>query len=144
MPNFRVIEGEPVDYWDDYENFIKLYNSNKISVKDLRKKLDISQNKYRKYREKALNENRLNIDLRSPEQYRKKGGIQKQSKTPEFKDITRKQDKIFKYIEFTWYDIHCKDKKEVRKIIGHEIMKHPEMDFDKLCLHCKRKCMAEL
>lgn len=92
MPNFRVIEGEPADYWDDYEDFIKLYNSNKISVKDIRKKLDISQNKYRKYREKALNENRLNIELRSPKQYRKKGGIQKQSKTPEFKNI--KENKI--------------------------------------------------
>ena len=61
-----------------------------------------------------------------------------------FMNINEKEEKIYKYIEATWYDIRCKDKKEVRKIIGHEIMKHPEMDFDKLCLHCKRKCMAEL
>lgn len=28
-----------------------------------------------------------------------------------------KEEKIFNYIEATWYDIHCKDKKEVRKVI---------------------------
>lgn len=31
-----------------------------------------------------------------------------------------KEEKIFNYIEATWYDIHCKDKKEVRKIIQEE------------------------
>lgn len=28
-----------------------------------------------------------------------------------------KEEKIFNYIEATWHDIHCKDKKEVRKVI---------------------------
>ncbi len=55
-----------------------------------------------------------------------------------------KEEKIFNYIEATWYDIHCKDKKEVRKIIQEELTKNPDEEFRKLYLKCKRRCIAEL
>lgn len=55
-----------------------------------------------------------------------------------------KEEKIYTYIEATWYDIHCKDKKEVKEIIRHEVEKYPDCEFKKLYLKCKRKCIAEL
>lgn len=58
--------------------------------------------------------------------------------------MMEKQEKVFKYIEATWYDIHCKDKKEVKKIIREEILKNPDLEFKKLYLKCKRRCIAEL
>ena len=56
---FNIIEGEPDDYWDHYEAFVKLYNNEKHSVTDIQKILELSQAKYRRYRSKALIENRL-------------------------------------------------------------------------------------
>lgn len=136
---FTITEGEHKDYWANYDEFIQLYNNNKLKVSEIREKLDLSQSRYKRYREKALEEDKLTIDKRNPR-------INKTKKHDKNKlnNVTRLQDKIYKYIEFTWYDIHCKDKKDVQKIIAREILKHPEMDFDEIYLHCKRKCMAEL
>ena len=61
-----------------------------------------------------------------------------------FMNRLEKEEKIYKYIEMTWYDIHCKDKNEVRKIIQKELEKYPDCEFKKIYLKCKRKCIAEL
>lgn len=66
-PNFNIVEGEPEDYWDDYEEFIQQWNNGEIKVKTIQKNLDLSQSKYRQYRDKGFAENRLDVDLRSPQ-----------------------------------------------------------------------------
>ena len=72
--NFNVVEGEKEDFWDKYEEFIQQWNNGKLTVKEIRENLGIPVSKYRQYREKALNENRLDIDLRSPRNSAKRGG----------------------------------------------------------------------
>lgn len=72
-PNFNVVEGEKGDFWDKYEEFIQLWNEGKLMIKEIRETLDIPVSKYRQYREKALNENRLDIDIRSPKNSVKRG-----------------------------------------------------------------------
>ena len=61
-----------------------------------------------------------------------------------FMNVDEKEEKIYKYIEATWYDIHCKDKRDVRKIIHEEVKKHPDCEFKRLYIKCKRRCIAEL
>ena len=61
-----------------------------------------------------------------------------------FMNVNEKEEKIYKYIEATWYDIHCKDKKEVKEIIRQEVEKYPNCVFSKLYIKCKRRCIAEL
>lgn len=71
--NFHVVEGEDENYWAKYEQFIKLWNNGRITVKKIKSKLDLSQSKYKQYRDRALEENRLDIDIRSPRQSVKRG-----------------------------------------------------------------------
>ena len=70
---FRIIEGENRDYWEDFEEFVKLWNDGKYLVKEIREILGISLSKYYQYRERGLSENRLDIDLRSPSKSVKRG-----------------------------------------------------------------------
>ena len=70
--NFTISEHTPEEYWRDYEEFIRLYNSNELRIKDIKKQLNLSVGKYRDYREKAIEENRLDFDTRKPQYYKKK------------------------------------------------------------------------
>lgn len=58
--NFKIVEGTNRDYWDNYEEFIQLYNENKIPVKQIKETLQLTNSKYTQYKEKAIEENRLN------------------------------------------------------------------------------------
>ena len=57
--NFTIVEGEDPHYYDQYEDFVRLYNECRITVGEIRVKLGISLNKYLRYREKALEENKI-------------------------------------------------------------------------------------
>lgn len=65
-PNFNVVEGATGDFWDKYEEFIKQWNEGKLKVREIQENLGLPVSKYRQYRDRALNENRLDIDMRSP------------------------------------------------------------------------------
>lgn len=65
-PNFNVVEGANGDFWDKYEEFIKQWNEGKLKVREIQENLGLPVSKYRQYRDRALNENRLDIDMRSP------------------------------------------------------------------------------
>lgn len=72
-PNFNVVEGENSSFWDNYEEFIQLWNEGKLLVKQIRENLDLSPSKYNQYRDKAMSEGRLDIDIRSPQNSVKRG-----------------------------------------------------------------------
>lgn len=72
-PNFNVVEGTNSDFWNQYEEFIQLWNEGKLKVREIQEHLGLPVSKYRQYRERALNENRLDIDLRSPKNSAKRG-----------------------------------------------------------------------
>lgn len=139
MTNFNIVEGEEEDFWDKYLEFVEEYNNPDILAKSIPKKLGITQCKYRQYFARAVEEKLIDPEMRSPANTKKRP----YAKTI-LNEIKEKQGKVYKYVEATWFEIHCKDKNEVKKIIAREILDHPEMDYDKLCLHCKRICMAEL
>ena len=64
--NFRIVEGDHEDYWDTYEEFISLYNANLIPVTKIREKLNLTVGHYNRFRERALEENRISLDVRNP------------------------------------------------------------------------------
>lgn len=72
-PNFNIVEEDAEDFWDKYEEFIQHWNEGKLKVKEIQENLGIPVSKYRQYRERALNENRLDIDIRSPRNSVKRG-----------------------------------------------------------------------
>lgn len=57
--NFHIVEGEPEDFWDHYQKFITLYNENIMPVKRIKEKLRLSESKYNQYRNRAIEENKL-------------------------------------------------------------------------------------
>ena len=57
MINYNVIEGE--NYWNKYEDFLKLYNDSPLNTKEIREYLQITSNKYQQYREREIEESRL-------------------------------------------------------------------------------------
>lgn len=65
-PNFNVVEGTNSDFWNQYEEFIKQWNDGKLKVREIQENLGLPVSKYRQYRDRALNEKRLDIDMRSP------------------------------------------------------------------------------
>lgn len=71
--NFHIVEEDAGDFWDKYEEFIQLWNDGKITVKEIRENLGIPISKYKQYREKGMDENRLDIDIRSPRNSVKRG-----------------------------------------------------------------------
>lgn len=75
--NFRIVEGENSSFWDKYEEFVKLWNDEKYSVKEIREILGITPSKYYQYRDKGFSENRLDSDLRSPQQSSKRGHLRR-------------------------------------------------------------------
>lgn len=78
---FNLIEGDPEDYWEKYEQFIKLYNNNEIKVTEIKKQLNLTNGEYRRYRRHAIKENRLDIDTRNPN-YQSLVGRPKKQKPP--------------------------------------------------------------
>ena len=46
---FNLIEGDPEDYWEKYEQFIKLYNNNENKVTEIKKRLNLTNGEYRRY-----------------------------------------------------------------------------------------------
>lgn len=79
--NFRIVEGENSSFWDKYEEFIQQWNDGKLTIKEIQENLGIPVSKYRQYRERGLNENRLDIDLRSPKNSAKRGHLRKRCKS---------------------------------------------------------------
>ena len=67
-PNFNIVEEKNNNFWDKYEEFVRLWNDEKYSVKEIRKILGISLSKYYQYRDKGFSENVLDKELRSPRQ----------------------------------------------------------------------------
>lgn len=57
--NFNIVEGSDEEYYSKYEEFIEYYNNTDLTVNEIRLKLDLNTYKLKKYREKALEENRL-------------------------------------------------------------------------------------
>ena len=84
-PHFNIVEGENSSFWDKYEEFIQQWNEGKLLVKEIRENLGISISKYNQYRDKAISEGRLDIDLRSPRNSVKRGQHTRSS-------ITRKKE----------------------------------------------------
>ena len=54
---FNIINGE--NYWNKYEEYIQLYNNPNITVKEIFKKLKISNRRFNNYHKKAIKENRI-------------------------------------------------------------------------------------
>lgn len=72
--NFRVIEGTQ-GFWDDFPEFVKLYNEGKMRIIEIRKKLELSQSKYRQYRDRGFEQKLLNKELRTPRNSCIRGGV---------------------------------------------------------------------
>ena len=66
--NFRIVEDKNNNFWDKYEEFIKLWNDEQYTVKEIREILGISTKKYYQYRDRGFSENLLDKELRSPKQ----------------------------------------------------------------------------
>ena len=107
--NFNIIEGEPEDYWDDYEEFIELYNANELRVTEIRDKLQLSQNKYRRYREHAFKENRLEFDKRNPNIRKQRGRRPMKKLHPKYYYKEGKQYYVRKRVngEFVYYGAYA-------------------------------------
>lgn len=58
MVEFNIIEkSESYDeYYEDYPIFVELYNDKSITVKDIKKELNLSKSKYKNYLNKALDD----------------------------------------------------------------------------------------
>lgn len=56
---FTIVENPLPSYSEGYEEFIRLYNANKMTVYDIRKKLGWTVKTYSKARKKALSEGRI-------------------------------------------------------------------------------------
>ena len=54
MVSFKVVKGEP--FWDKFEQYVELYNEGSCTVRDIPKKLDISEYKHLRYRRRAVDE----------------------------------------------------------------------------------------
>ena len=61
--NFNIIDGND-DYLNKLPEFVEAYNSNKLSIPELREELDISQSDYRKLRKAAIEENLITLKTR--------------------------------------------------------------------------------
>lgn len=59
MVNVVWVTETSEEYYQDYEEFIRLYNENKINVNELCETLNLSQGKYKQYRKRGFEENRL-------------------------------------------------------------------------------------
>ena len=97
---FNLIEGDPEDYWEKYEQFIKLYNDNQIKVTEIKKRLNLTNGEYRRYRRHAIKENRLDIDTRNPN-YQSLVGRPKKTKTPSEK-LFKKRRQILCFQKDRW------------------------------------------
>ena len=53
--NFKVIENDYIDRESEFQEWVRLYNSEML-VKDINKKLNVSPYMYKKYRKRALQE----------------------------------------------------------------------------------------
>lgn len=93
--NFNIIEGDPKDYWDNYEEFIRLYNANELKVTEIKKQLNLTDSEYRRYRRHALKENRLDIDTRNPNYKSLMGRPKNQKHEP--KNYTRSGGRFYVY-----------------------------------------------
>lgn len=56
---YNIVEGSDEEYYDKYEEYIKYYNDGDLTVNEIRLKLGLNTYKLKKYREKAIEENRL-------------------------------------------------------------------------------------
>ena len=56
MVDFKIVEQSESyeEYYDDYLLFVALYNDKNVTVKQIRKELNLSRNKYKHYLNKAL------------------------------------------------------------------------------------------
>lgn len=94
--NFHIIEGDIKDYWGKYEEFIRLYNSNKLSVKQIKEKLNLTHAEYRRFRKHAFKEDRLTFDKKLRKPLKKK---QVPDVTPKNYHQAGKKFYVVKYID---------------------------------------------
>ena len=57
--NKRFIISDGENYWSKYEEFVKLYNTHTLSIKEVFAKLKVSNKKFNTYRKRGFAENRL-------------------------------------------------------------------------------------
>ena len=134
--NFRIIEGND-DYMDKLPEFVEAYNSNKLSVPDLRKELDLSRNDYRKLRKHCFEENLVTPKTR--------GRRKKQKTFPKPRNYSKYKAQG-KYTYYTIYhnDTHyCNVKTEAQ---AKEIVKRlTAVDWDKTqAPRIKQEVISEL
>lgn len=77
MVNFRVVDGVYEEY-DSllYEQFIRLYNDESVTVQGIRDLLNMNSKKFTKYRRKALEENHIRPRKQHTIKKKKKQGRQ--------------------------------------------------------------------
>lgn len=72
--NFNIIENYQESN-ETYERFIELYNEDILTITEIQKLLDLSSNRYLKFRKKAIQENKLTIQrgchIKQPKYYYK-------------------------------------------------------------------------
>lgn len=73
-PTFTITEGEDPNYYNKYQDFLELYNNTKTPTKEIHTILDISQNQYRNYRKRAIEENQLQNRRQTHGKYYYKNG----------------------------------------------------------------------
>lgn len=109
--NFNIIDGND-DYLNKLPEFVEAYNSNRLSIPELREELDISQGDYRKLRKAAIEENLITLKTR---------GRKKKTK-PIVKPRNYSKTQTRKYTYYVVYknDSHycnCKTEAQAKEIV---------------------------
>lgn len=125
--NFKVVEGELDTYWDNYEKFIELYNENSIPVKKIKEDLELSPKKYMRYRERAIEENRLNFDTRQPI-YTRKNNMGCYYKPKYYSKTKEGRFKVFKMLNGKSVNYGTYSSEDEAKMVVGELKK---LDWDK-------------
>lgn len=51
---------------------------------------------------------------------------------------------VYYYVTATWYESHCKDKNEIKRIIREVIRENKNLSVTKMGLKARRRCQSEL
>ena len=55
------------------------------------------------------------------------------------------EDKVLTYVYNCWYEVHCKRREDIQRIVKEVIKEHPkETKITKLGMIAKRRCQSEL
>ena len=137
MLNFKVIENSPPTYMEKYEEFVRLYNDERITVEDIRKRLGWTMKVYSDAREQALSEG-LIVDRRTENMKKNKGRPRKAKFVPKYYTYKKRVGKFQvskryyhngEYYNVNYYGFY-RNERDAQKIV--EELKKVNWDKSKL------------